>query len=126
MTWPASPCSTRLGTSPTPSDEGLRGTRLIRPLDRGSAHVYHLYVVQHPERDRLRAHLAARGIQTLIHYPYLLHQQPLFGRSHGAMPQAEAVASRVLSLPLYPQLERREAQTVIAAIREFENGHGAG
>jgi dTDP-4-amino-4,6-dideoxygalactose transaminase len=106
-------------------DEGLRGTRLGLPVDGGSAHVYHLYVVQHPERDRLRAFLAARGIQTLIHYPYLLHLQPLFGGGPQCpMPVAEAVASRVLSLPLYPQLERQEAQTVIAAIRAFEDGRG--
>ncbi|MGH7331963.1 MAG: DegT/DnrJ/EryC1/StrS family aminotransferase, partial [Candidatus Rokuibacteriota bacterium] len=107
-------------------DEGLRGTRLVLPPDNGPAHVYHVYVVQHPERDRLRAHLAARGIETLIHYPYLLHQQPLFGGgpSH-ALPVAERVASRLLSLPLYPQLETHEAQAVIEAVLEFETGLGA-
>ncbi len=104
-------------------DEGLRGTRLILPVDAGPAHVYHLFVVQHPERDRLRAHLAARGIQTLVHYPELLHQQPLFGGGPSrVLPVAEEVASRVLSLPLYPQLERQEAQAVIEAILDFENG----
>jgi len=107
-------------------DESLRGTRLILPVNGGPPHVYHLYVVQHPERDRLRAHLAARGIETLIHYPYLLHQQPLFGGGpQHVLPVAEEVASRVLSLPLYPQLERQEAQAVIEAILEFEDGLGA-
>jgi dTDP-4-amino-4,6-dideoxygalactose transaminase len=106
-------------------DEGLRGTRLALPGEGGLAHVYHVYVVQHPERDRLRAHLAARGIETLIHYPYLLHQQPVFGGGpQHALPVAEGVAGRLLSLPLHPQLEKQEAQAVIEAILEFENGPG--
>jgi dTDP-4-amino-4,6-dideoxygalactose transaminase len=104
-------------------DEALRGTRLALPGGAGGdAHVYHLYVVQHPERDRLRAHLAARGIETLIHYPYLLHQQPVFrGGPQHALPVADRVASRILSLPLYPQLGRTEAEAVIEAIAEFEH-----
>jgi len=108
-------------------DDGLRGTRLQLPVDGGDAHVYHVYVVQHPERERLRAHLAARGIETLIHYPYLLHQQPVFqGGPQHAVPVADRVAGRVLSLPLYPQLERQEVQAVIEAIVEFDNGPAAG
>jgi dTDP-4-amino-4,6-dideoxygalactose transaminase len=108
-------------------DEALRGTRLLVPGGTGGdAHVYHLYVVQHPERDRLRAHLTARGIETLIHYPYLLHQQPIFqGGPQRALPVADRVAACLLSLPLYPQLERGEAQAVIEAILEFEHARGS-
>jgi dTDP-4-amino-4,6-dideoxygalactose transaminase len=104
-------------------DEALRGTSLELPICAGGdAHSYHLYVVQHPERDRLRAYLAARGIDTLIHYPYLLHHQPVFrGGPHHALPVADRVAPRVLSLPLYPQLGSAEAEAVIEAILEFEN-----
>jgi dTDP-4-amino-4,6-dideoxygalactose transaminase len=84
------------------------------------AHVYHLYVIQHPERERLRAHLAARGIETLVHYPTLLHQQPLFRRSEQtALPVAERIAPCLLSLPLYPQLQLAEAQSVADAIFDF-------
>lgn len=85
------------------------------------AHVRHLYVVQHPERDRLRSHLSARGIETLIHYPFLLHQQPLLRCStQTALPIAEKIAPRLLSLPLYPELQIEEAQEVVSAIRSFE------
>ena len=84
-----------------------------------SAHVYHLYVIQHQSRDRFRAHLAARGIETKIHYPFLLHQQPLFRRSiDSALPVAEQVVERIVSLPLYPQLTDSEVQEVITAILE--------
>jgi len=102
--------------------ESLRGTRLQLPSASPlRSHVYHLYVVEHPERDHLRAHLATRGIETLIHYPFLLHQQPLFRRSEQkALPVAESVAARILSLPLYPQLYEHEIRAVVDALLEFE------
>ncbi len=99
-----------------------RGTNLQLPSAREpEAHVYHLYVVLHPERERLRAHLGVRGIETIIHYPFLLHQQPLFRRSEQrALPVAERVSERILSLPLYPQLSTEESQAVIEAILDFD------
>lgn len=104
-------------------DDELRGISQLRLPAASSqeAHVQHLYVVQHPERDRLRAHLFAHGIETLIHYPFLLHQQPLLRCStQSALPQAEKVAPHLLSLPLYPQLKIEEAYEVVRAIRSFE------
>jgi dTDP-4-amino-4,6-dideoxygalactose transaminase len=103
-------------------DEGLGHARAALPSSREpEAHVYHLYVVQHPERDLLRAHLAEQGIETLVHYPFLLPEQPLFGRGRRrALPVSERVAGSILSLPLYPQLSIAEAQAVVGAILEFE------
>lgn len=98
--------------------------RISLPLAPGQpeAHVYHLYVIQHPERERLRDHLAKRGIETMIHYPYLLHQQPLFRRSEQIpLPVAEHLSEKILSLPLYPQLSVEEVNTVCDAIIEFES-----
>lgn len=91
------------------------------PVARDSAgHVYHLYVVQHPERESLRAHLTGRGIETLVHYAAPLHRQRLFFRAEQpALPIAEAVAPRLLSLPLYPQLDTAEAEAVVDAILSF-------
>jgi len=84
------------------------------------SHAFHLYVVQHPLRDRLKAHLMASGIQTLIHYPYLLHQQALFrSDSQRALPVAESLVKRVLSLPLYPQLSFDELRAVTNALTSF-------
>ena len=81
--------------------EELRGIpQLQLPVTTSQeAHVRHLYVVQHPDRDRLRAHLLARGIETLVHYPFLLHQQAVLRRSaQPALPEAEKIAPRLLSL----------------------------
>ena len=102
--------------------ERLRGTSLQVPQARKpEAHVYHLYVVQHPERDRLRTALAGRGVETMIHYPYLLHRQPLFRQAgQGKLPMAERAAAGILSLPLYPQLKMEEIHTVIEAILEWD------
>lgn len=104
--------------------EALRGcdARLsVPPAHEPAGHVYHLYVVQHPKRERLRAHLAARRIETIIHYPYLLHQQSLFRRNEQRLlPTAERVVTNILSLPLYPQMTVKEITTVAQAILDFE------
>lgn len=105
-------------------DEKLEGTRASIPHARqASEHVHHLYVIEHPLREQLRAFLTARGIETMIHYPYLLHQQTLF--RHQAQPilsVAEQVQSNILSLPLYPQLRQEEAIEVANAVLEFDAG----
>ncbi len=103
-------------------DAALGRTEIKRPfVIEPDAHVYHQYVVQHTKRDLLREHLAARGIETMIHYPQLLHKQPLFCRKPKArMPVAERAVDRILSLPIYPQLEQGEVQAIINAILEFE------
>ena len=85
-------------------------------------HVYHLYVIQAAERDRLQASLAERGIQTLIHYPVPAHLQPAYaslGYTASGLPVTERAADAILSLPIYPQLTDAEVAAVVAAIREF-------
>ena len=95
------------------------------PIERADAeHVYHLFVIQAERRDELQAHLKAKGIQTGVHYPVPVHQQPaiekLFGRS--SLPVTERVVRRVLSLPLYPDLSEEDVRRVARAIREFYHG----
>lgn len=85
--------------------------------------VYHLYVVRHPARDRLRDHLQARGIGTALHYPLPLHLQKCFahlGHKAGDFPVAERAARECLSLPIYPELTDDQVERVGAAIREFK------
>ena len=87
-----------------------------------SAHVYHRYVVQCAVRDGLRAFLDSRGIRTMIDYPFLNHQQPLLtgARTHRQLATAEASVDRILTLPLYPQLREDEQQTVIDAVKAWD------
>src|SRR5262249_56513956 len=95
---------------------------VTRPTERpGARHVYHLYVVRHPERDRLRAALAAAGVGTLIHYPVPVHRQPAYadlGYGPGSLPVTERLAGEVLSLPLYVGLRPDEVRAVAAAVAD--------
>jgi dTDP-4-amino-4,6-dideoxygalactose transaminase len=91
----------------------------------GAASCLHLYVVRVPERDRVQARLAEKGIPTLVHYPRPIHLQPAFrylGHRPGDFPVAEAAAKEILSLPLHPHLcpEQVEfvARALIAAVRQ--------
>jgi dTDP-3-amino-3,4,6-trideoxy-alpha-D-glucose transaminase len=105
-------------------DDALADARRIRLPVRAEdeADVRHLYVIEHPERDRLRARLAEVGVGTAIHYPFALHRQPLFRRlrDQPECPVAERAATRVLSLPLYPQLGEAEADEVADAVLAAE------
>jgi dTDP-4-amino-4,6-dideoxygalactose transaminase len=83
------------------------------------SHVYHLYVVRVAERERLRAALTARGIDTGLHYPVPVHRQPAFrdlGYAEGAFPVSEAAARAVLSLPIYPEMTEDAVHRVCDAI----------
>lgn len=84
--------------------------------------VFHLFVVRHPQRDKLKAFLAENGIGCAVHYPYLLHEQNLFrSPEQKSLPVAEKVVKEILSLPLYPQLTESEVEQICDAIGEFEN-----
>lgn len=81
--------------------------------------VWHLYVIESADRDRLREALGARGIQTGIHYPVPVHLQGAYadlGLGPGAFPVTERLAGRILSLPMYPELERAAIERVAGAV----------
>ena len=74
----------------------------------GNDDVWHLYVVRVDERDRVLAELQAAGIGAGIHYPTPVHLTGAYatlGYRAGDFPVAEAAAARILSLPLYPQIQ---------------------
>jgi dTDP-4-amino-4,6-dideoxygalactose transaminase len=100
-------------------DEALRGGGVRpQPERAGSRHVRHLYVVRSEERDALRARLAERGIETLVHYPRAVHQHPAYTElKRPGLGESERLAAEVLSLPLYAELEDAEAETVAEALR---------
>ena len=84
-------------------------------------HVYHLYVVQVDDRERVMAEMAQRGVATGIHYPVPIHLQEAYrerGVEAGAFPVTEAAAQRVLSLPMYPELPEDGVRRVADALGE--------
>lgn len=89
-----------------------------------AASVWHLYVVQSEDRDATQTHLAAAGIQTLIHYPVTPHHQEAYHTSaQGAFPVADALSRRVLSLPLYPGMDEAALAHVATALRTAPVSH---
>ncbi len=85
--------------------------------------VWHLYVIRAAARDRLRATLAADGVQTGIHYPIPIHRQPAYrdlGYPRGAFPVTERYAEEILSLPMYPELDDVAVARVAATVVEHE------
>lgn len=103
-------------------DEALKqDARITIPfIAKENKHIYHQYVIQHTSREDLQKHLYAKGIETMIHYPYLLHQQKLFKQeSQTSLPVAEIIAGRILSLPINPYLSELEASEIAEAILEI-------
>jgi dTDP-4-amino-4,6-dideoxygalactose transaminase len=91
--------------------------------------VWHVFVVRHPDRDRLQRHLQDRGIGTLIHYPVPPHRQPAYsdlGLGPGSLPISERVHNEVLSLPMGPTMSSDQVEQVVRAIGEFAARRPAG
>jgi dTDP-4-amino-4,6-dideoxygalactose transaminase len=88
---------------------------------------WHLYVLLHPERDRLAAELRERGIATGVHYPIPVHRQPgMAGVPHrvqgGELPVTDELAGTCLSLPIYPELGERGVDRVAEAVHDVLAG----
>ncbi len=85
-------------------------------------HVYHLYVIQVEEniRDKLIEQLNAKGIGAQIHYPIPIHLQKAYkhlGYKAGSFPVSEKLAKRIISLPMFPELERQEIEYIAQEIK---------
>jgi dTDP-4-amino-4,6-dideoxygalactose transaminase len=86
-----------------------------------TGHVYHLFVVRTGSRAALQAHLAADGIETLVHYPVPIPNQPaLAGSDPAPCPEATRACDEVLSLPMHPGLTPGEVDAVASSLRTFK------
>ena len=86
----------------------------------GNDHVYYLYVVRHPARERIRQALAAEGVQTAVHYPWPIHRMPAYaglGDGEGSLPVTERAAEEIFSLPMYPSLSEADQDRVCEALK---------
>jgi len=85
-------------------------------------HIFHQYTIRTKYREQLRKHLEKKGIPTMIYYSVPLHLQPCFkylDYKKRDLPEAERVAKEVLSLPIYPELKRKEQDYIIQKIKDF-------
>lgn len=105
-------------------DQALRGAVTLPARIEGAASVWAHYSIVVDNRDGLRDALAARGIPARVYYPSPLHLQPAFrdyGGGPGSLPVSEELSRRILSLPIYPDLDEatvdRISDAVIAAVK---------
>ncbi len=83
--------------------------------------VVHLYIVRHPERDRLMEALKAAGVGTAAYYPVPLHRQEAFehlGYAEGSLPVVEAACPETFALPAFPGITREQQEEVARVLRE--------
>lgn len=88
-------------------------------------HVYHLYVIRHPERDELMEKLKEVGIGTLIHYPTPIHLQEShrdLGMGIGSLPETEKAAQEIVSLPMYIGLSDEDVRFICQQINAIIGG----
>lgn len=105
-------------------DEALKDiTQITTPKVRpNSKHTFHLYVIQCENRDTLMQHLKDNGVETAIHYPTILPCLPCYnylGNTAANFPIAAAIQNKILSLPLYPELNDEQISYVANCIKAF-------
>jgi len=84
-------------------------------------HVWHLFVIRHPKRDKLQEYLREEGIQTLIHYPIPPHKQKAYKQwNNKTFSLTEKIHSEILSLPISQVMSIREVDIVIKKVNDFK------
>jgi dTDP-4-amino-4,6-dideoxygalactose transaminase len=100
-------------------DEHLPKTVLRPAVPDDRTHVYHLYVIRHPERDRISAACKERRVDCAAYYTTPLQLQPVFagmGHKLGDFPVTDAAAAQNLALPMHPNLTEEQVGEVAAAV----------
>ena len=83
-------------------------------------HVWHLFIIRHPQRDKLQKYLFDNGIQTLIHYPLPPHKQKAFQRwNNEQFVITEKIHNEVLSLPISQVLTLDEIKKMVTIINAY-------
>jgi len=99
----------------------LAGTELVLPaVGTGNFHSYYLFVCRHPRRDFILQYLKERQIFLNVSYPWPIHIMPAYahlGYAQGTLPNTEAAAGEIFSLPMFPTLADSEALQTCAVLK---------
>jgi len=98
------------------------GDIIVPETGLGLTHIFHQYTIRTKYRDQLKKYLEKEGIPAMIYYLIPLHLQPCFkylNFKKGNFPEAEKAAKEVLSLPIYPELPRKDQNHIVQKIRNF-------
>jgi len=100
---------------------GLVDAPVVVPPECDPGHVYHLFPVLTPERERFQQHMRAHGVETLVHYPIPLpNQLALAAEDPARCPIADRICDQLVSLPMYPSLTIEQVHHVIVAVHAFD------
>lgn len=98
---------------------GVEGQQIITPhIETHNTSAWAQYTVQVPQRTRVQAQLQAAGIPTVVHYPTPLNLQPAVADPIARLPIGDAVAQRVLSLPMHPYLDEAHTTRIALALAQ--------
>jgi dTDP-4-amino-4,6-dideoxygalactose transaminase len=101
-------------------DKYLKNTSYILPKTRaGCLHAYHLYVIKVKNRDKLLRFLKDNNILAMIHYKQAVHMQNAYKRE-GELPITERIVGNILSLPMYPELDRKTVSYICKKLKDFD------
>jgi dTDP-4-amino-4,6-dideoxygalactose transaminase len=101
--------------------QALAGCGVTPPVEDGVGnHVYHQYTLLTDQRDKIMAALSARQIASAVYYPIPLHQQKAFASICAglSLPVAEGIASRCMSLPIFPEMTDLQIDEVVTTVRD--------
>lgn len=100
----------------------INNKKIIKPkIEEGSSSAWHLFVVQHENRNNFQKYLASKGIETLIHYPIPPHRQKAysdFSFKDNNFPIADFLANSIISLPIGPHLDDQSINYIIDTIND--------
>ena len=103
--------------------KNLKSTSLTLPkLNKFSYHVYHLFTVYHPRRDKIINELKKKMIETRIIYEYPIHEMTaykklFFKKNH--LKNSERKSKGIFCLPLYPEITNKEVLKVCKILKEI-------
>lgn len=94
---------------------------LINRVTADISHVWHLFVIRHPQRDKLQDYLTRNGIQTLIHYPVPPHKQQAYKEWNMlSYPITEQIHREVLSLPIGPVVSLKDIEIISDTLTKYD------
>ena len=98
----------------------IKNDKIIKPIENLlSFHVYHLYVVKIKNRSKLMREMNKKNIFPGIHYQKAIHHQKLFLSQKNYLPVTDQVVKSILSLPIYPGLNKRDLKKIVNVINDF-------
>lgn len=101
-------------------DRDFEGSEVVVPVSPHGAHVYNLYTIRTPRRDRVRQRLQAARIGFNLCYPQPLHLQAVYrdlGYAPGDLPRAEQASRESISLPIHPYMSEQQVERVVEVVR---------